>query len=404
MRDVNLFDKTFSVTEALTLVKGALKDITLVIQGEVTGIKTGRNYSAVYFSIKDSESVMPCLIWKNRYAGIGFELKEGMLVNLTGNFSVYTKKGQMSFDAFKIEQAGEGQLRAQVNKLIEKLQKEGLTDEANKNEIPAYPQKIGVVTSGAGAVIHDVLRTIRRRVRGLEIQFWGVSIEGKTASQEMANAIKNLDENGLDVILLVRGGGSFEDMMPFNDEELCRTIYESKTPVVTGIGHHQDVTVADLVSDLHASTPTAAAEIITQNLMELPVHMEDERLRINDTMSLKIEGLRRALDARKLKLDAKSPENVLGQQKMRLDFCTMRMQKLASSIFGDAKNKIRSTGQRLDALSPLAVLTRGYSYTQNSQNCVIKSIDDCDLHDNITVVLSDGKLLCEVKEKGEKRG
>ena len=399
MRDVNLFDKTFSVTEALTLVKGALKDITLVIQGEVTGIKTGRNFSAVYFSIKDAESVMPCLIWKNRYSAMDVQLKEGMLVNLTGNFSVYTKKGQMNFDVQRVEKAGEGELRAKVNALIEKLTKAGITDASNKKEIPAYPERIGVITSGSGAVIHDILRTIRRRAKGIEVNFCGVAVEGEDAPAQMFEAVRNLDAEGLDVILLVRGGGSFEDMVPFNDEGLARAIYEAKTPIVTAIGHEQDTTVADLVSDLRASTPTAAAEIVTQNLMELPEKLQDEAYVLSDIVSAKIDELARALREQKLRLDATSPANVLQQQRMRLDYDLMRMQKLPESILSANKLKLSASAKRLEDLSPLSVLTRGYSYTKDANNKVIKSASTCEVEDLVTVVLSDGKLQCEVKGK-----
>lgn len=399
MRDVNPFDNTLSVTEALSLVKSALKNNVFVIQGEVTGIKSGNNYSAVYFSIKDATSAMPCLIWKNRYKELDFDLEEGMLVNLTGNFSIYTKKGQMNFDVLNVERAGEGQLRAKVNALIKKLADEGITDASNKKEIPAYPEKMGVITSGSGAVIHDILRTVRRRTKGIEVNFWGVAVEGGDASTQMLEAVRNLDAEGLDVILLVRGGGSFEDMMPFNDEALSRAIFEAKTPIVTAIGHDQDTTVADLVSDLRASTPTAAAEMVTQNLEELPKKLQDEAYILSDIMSARVDKLVHELKMQKTRLDSTSPDNVLMQQRMRLDFDLMRMQKLPATIVSEKKEKVGFSAKRLEALSPLSVLTRGYSYTKDASNNVIKSIRNCEIDDSVTVVLSDGKLQCEVKGK-----
>ncbi len=402
MRDVSEKEYVLSVTEAISVAKSALDELVLVIRGEVTDLKISNSYSAVYFSIKDDKSKLPCLMWKNRYEKSDFDLEEGMLVNVVGKFSIFSKNGRMNFDVFEFQPAGAGAEREKVAKLIEKLDKEGFFDEEHKKEIPRYPERIGIITSGAGAVVHDILRTIKRRASCLEINFYGVKVEGESAKDQMCEAILSLDEESLDVILLARGGGSFEDMMPFNERELAEAIYEAKTPIITGIGHEPDTTIADLVSDLRASTPTAAAEIITRNLVDVPQKLQDESYILSDTLSTKIEMFRNNLRQRKLVLDKLSPRGVLDQQKMRFDFDISQMIKLKGLIANSRRKKVCHCAKRLDDLSPLSVLTRGYSYAQRVDKKVIKSIRDCEIGDDIFVTLGDGSLSCEVKGKGGK--
>lgn len=400
MLDVSEKDYVLSVTEALEKVKTSLEEFVLVIRGEVSDLKISSSYAAIYFSLKDDKSKLPCLIWKNRYEDSPFDLEEGMLINVVGRFSVFSKNGKMNFNVFEFQPAGVGAEREKVAKLIEKLDKLGFFEESNKKEIPAYPEKIGVITSPAGAVIHDILRTIRRRTRGLEISFYGVKVEGDTAKKQMCEAIRTLDKENLDVILLARGGGSFEDMMPFNDEDLAQEIFECSTPIITGIGHEPDTTIADLISDFRASTPTAAAEIITRNLVEVSEKLQDEVYVLSDTLSTILGNLTADLEKKKLKLENLSPSSTLEQQKMRFDFDLAKMFQLKRTLVNARRAKVISLAKRLDVLSPLSVLTRGYAYAQSEDSKVIKSTDDCDVADIISVTLVDGALKCEVKDKG----
>ena len=398
MQDLVFSSDAITVTEALKFADSLLCEITLVVRGEVTDVKDRSYYKAVYFSIKDDSSVLKCHIWKNRLTSAGGEIREGALVNLTGKFSIYAKKGDMSFDVTSIEAAGEGELRRKVNELIEKLKAGGHLDAKNKKELPAYPEKIGLVTSGAGAVVHDVLRTIRRRCASIEVYFWGVNVEGKTAATQMISAIEALDAEGLDAILLVRGGGSFEDMMPFNDEALCGAILSARTPIVTGIGHEPDTTVADLVADFRASTPTAAAEIITKNLVDLQQSIYAAADMLSDTMSAIIDSSKQSLERQKFRLDAISPVGVYEKQKMRISFAREKMLSIANEFVKGRGLELAASAKRLEALSPLAVLSRGYACAYNESNKIIKSVDDCNVGEKLNLKVVDGVLKCEVKD------
>lgn len=364
-------DQIFSVSQAIKLANIALQSSTLVIEGEVTSIKDGANYKAIYFSIKDDKSTLSCLVWKNVYRELGVELTEGALVQLTGNFSIYAARGSLSFDVKNIELAGEGKLRMKVAKLAEKLRKEGLFDDSKKLPLPKLPRRIGLVTSGSGAVVHDVIRTVRRRAFGVEIVFCGVQVEGDSAPKDMIHALKVLQGEGVDVIILGRGGGSFEDLMPFNDEDLAREIASSIVPIVTGIGHEPDNSIADMAASRRASTPTAAAEIVTQGYLELA----------------------QSISVYKRHLESLSPASILKENKMAFDFSCQRFLNIA--ILDRFKNSLALSAKKLEALSPTASLSRGYAFVTKG-DALLKSVSQVKAHDKVQINLIDGKIDCEV--------
>lgn len=252
-----------SVSAAMALAKGALEHVTVRLVGEVSQVNAKAGYKAVYFTVKDQNAALPCMMWNNRYHASGVELVVGQLVELTGRFSLYVAKGRMNFDVFSVALAGEGNLRLQVANLARKLEAEGLTSPERKLPVPLYPLRIGVVTSPRGAAVHDVLRTLRRRFPVAQVLLAGVPVEGANAPAGIVEGMRAVYRAGAEVVLVVRGGGSFEDLMPFNDETLARKIVQCPIPVVTGIGHEPDTSIADLVADLRTSTPTAAAEAVS---------------------------------------------------------------------------------------------------------------------------------------------
>jgi exodeoxyribonuclease VII large subunit len=399
VQDLNFLDETISVSDAINFADSLLKEIVFVVQGEVTDIKDRSSYKAIYFSIKDEKSILKCHIWKNRISEDDFSLEEGSLVNLTGRFSIYAKRGDLSFDVLDVKLAGEGDLRAKVNKIIEKFRDQGYFDPENKKELIDFPERIGLITSGAGAAIHDVIRTIKRRAKSIEINFYGVGVEGKNASHDILSALKTLDDESLDCILIVRGGGSFEDLMPFNDEDLCRGIFNAKTPIVTGIGHEPDTTIADLVADVRASTPTAAAETITANLVDLDEMVKGGLTSLNNLISFNLFSTKQKIEQCKTHLDHLSPKNVLREQKMNYDYAYMRLRQVGLDMFSKSKSELSNYAKRLEDLSPLSVLSRGYAYVSREEGNVIKAARECNVDDNIIVRFSDGKVKCEVKEK-----
>ena len=252
-----------SVSGAMALAKGALEGVTVRLVGEVSEVSNKPGYKAVYFTVKDQRAALPCMMWNNRFQASGVRLAVGQLVELTGRFTLYAPKGRMNFDVFSIALAGEGNLRMQVANLARKLEAEGLMAPARKRPVPAYPALVGLVTSPRGAAVHDVLRTLRRRFPLARVLVAGVAVEGSSAPAGIVEGMRAVVRAGAEVVLVVRGGGSFEDLMPFNDEGLARMIAKCPVPVVTGIGHEPDTSIADMVADLRASTPTAAAEAVS---------------------------------------------------------------------------------------------------------------------------------------------
>lgn len=263
--------ETVTVTQAMNAAKRGLEQIRLTVVGEVSELNDKPGYKAVYFTVRDDKSAMPCLMWRNQYRVCGMQLRAGMLVELTGYFSCYTAKGRMQFSVNRMAPAGEGTLRLQVAQLARKLEAEGLMDASRKRRTPALPKRIAVVTSPRGKAVHDVIRTLRRRYPMGELYVCGVPVEGEGAPQHIIEGLRVACEADPepDVILLVRGGGSYEDLMPFNDESLARAVAACPIPVVTGIGHEPDNSICDMVADLRCSTPTAAAEAVAPSVAEL---------------------------------------------------------------------------------------------------------------------------------------
>ncbi|OUO88943.1 exodeoxyribonuclease VII large subunit [Gordonibacter sp. An230] len=247
----------------MALAKGALEGIVVRLVGEVSEVSNKPGYKAVYFTVKDERAALPCMMWNNRFNAAGVELRVGQLVELSGRFTLYAPKGRMNFDVFSLSLAGEGRLRQQVAELARRLKAEGLMDPARKRSLPSYPLVVGLVTSPRGDAVHDVLRTLRRRFPLARVLLAGVTVEGATAAAGIVEAMRCVVEAGAEVVLIVRGGGTYEDLMPFNDERLARTIARCPVPVVTGIGHEPDTSIADMVADVRASTPTAAAEAVS---------------------------------------------------------------------------------------------------------------------------------------------
>lgn len=288
-----------SVSQAVDLAAGALDALPqLTVIGEVTGFRGPNARSGhCYFQIKDDTAAVDCIIWRGSYAKRTFEFRDGMEVQFTGSFNLYKATGRMSFVAKSFSLAGEGLLRQQVAQLAEKLRREGLMDESRRKFIPALCTRVAVVTSLSGAVIDDVKRTLRRRNPLVELICVGAKVQGEGAEAELISALNRAAAitPAPDCILLVRGGGSFEDLMTFNNEALARAVAACPVPVITGIGHEPDTSICDMVSDRRCSTPTAAAESVAPAITDLV-----------DVTNVRARRLARAMDARVKQADASS--------------------------------------------------------------------------------------------------
>lgn len=292
--------EALSVSQAVEVAAGALDALPqLIVLGEVTGFRGPNARSGhCYFQIKDDSAALDCIIWRGSYAKRTFELRDGMQVQFVGNFNLYKPTGRMSFVAKSFALAGEGLLRQQVAELAEKLRREGLMEPARKRRIPVFCTRVAVVTSLSGAVIDDVKRTLRRRNPLVELICVGAKVQGEGAPAELIEALRRAAAitPAPDCILLVRGGGSFEDLMTFNDEALARAVAACPVPVVTGIGHEPDTSICDMVSDRRASTPTAAAESVAPAMGDLRDVLQTRAQRIQNAFQVIVHGARRDLD------------------------------------------------------------------------------------------------------------
>ncbi len=414
--------KVLSVSAAVRLTNSILHEHTFIIEGEVSELNNKPGYKAVYFTIKDEDASLPCMMWKNRFQASGIDLHLGVKVQVTGSFNVYAPTGRMSFDVARLVLAGEGDLRARVAQLAEKLRKEGLMDVSRKRPIPQLPQSIGLVTSPRGAVVHDVLRTLRRRYPLARVVFAGVPVEGANAAQQLSMALTSVAATDVEVILLVRGGGSFENFMPFNDEGLARTIASCSKPVVTGIGHEPDTTIADMVADLRASTPTGAAQAVSPQAGELQELLQNQALRLSGSLTQRLNTSAAFLGSIGSRPLFKDPTTLYASEMQTVDLMQETMERLGKtftqkqnhsldlaasafvrigkSLVVPYQSQAAVITSRLNDLSPLKILERGWSITRDNQGAIIKSVTQVKPQDHITVQLLDGVLACQIEDEG----
>lgn len=413
--------RVVSVTEAMMSAKQALENVRMRVVGEVSEFNDKPGYKAAYFTISDGGASMPCLMWRDQYEAGGVRLRCGMLVELAGNFSAYVPKGRMQFTVRSLSLAGEGNLRLQVAALARKLEDEGLMRPERKRVLPRYPERIAVVTSPRGKAIHDVLRTLRRRYPLAELFVAGVAVEGEGAVSAIVEGLRTAGSCSAQVVLLVRGGGSYEDLMPFNSEAVARAVAACPVPVVTGIGHEPDTSIADMVSDLRASTPTAAAEAVAPSVEELDVALVRERRALGRALQTRVQAaahsvarfaerpvLRdahavlgaaaQAIDLAGMRIRRALPER-LNRDVQRVEYSRGRLLRVGPRLIERPGASISMMSGRLEDLSPLAILARGYTATfADDGRTVIKSIKQVRAGEFVNVRVSDGRIRATVME------
>ncbi|MDR1083044.1 MAG: exodeoxyribonuclease VII large subunit [Coriobacteriales bacterium] len=390
--------QSLSVSQALALAKGSLEQINVTIIGEISELSDKPGYKAVYFTLSDSDAALSCLMWRNVQRQLDVELRRGMLVEASGAFTVYAAKGRMNFDVKKLRLAGEGELRLKVARLAKKLEAQGLMDPARKRPLPPYPTSIALITSPRGKAIHDVIRTLRRRYPLAEVLVVGVPVEGATAPKQLIEGLRVAQDSSAEVILLVRGGGSYEDLMPFNDEELAQAIAASALPVVTGIGHEPDNSIADMVADLRASTPTAAAERVVPDKSELAASLARMEASFTRSLTAMFETHALRLDGAAQRLQQAFPLK-FERDRQRIASLASRLATLGSKSLAPFTAFVELNAARLHDLSPLSALARGYSISYDQDGHVVSSVDAVKSDQQLSVRLVDGSLACTIKEK-----
>ena len=426
-RTEDLFQQTskvLTVSELTRSIRGTLetKFGAVWVQGEVSNYKLHPN-GHQYFTLKDARAQIACVIWRDTMAPLREPLVDGARVQIFGTVSVFEARGQYQINVQVVQPFGRGLLQAKFEALKRKLEAEGLFDPARKRPLPKFPRRIGIVTSPSGAAIRDILNVLRRRAPWLSILISPVRVQGTGAAQEIAVAIRELatpNENfaPLDLIVVARGGGSIEDLWEFNEEIVARTIASANVPIVSAIGHEIDFTIADFVADLRAPTPSAAAELIVPDIVDLRRHldasargigrellnrMRDAQQRLDHAretlqrcLGHKIDNYRRGLAHTLAALQARSPARELMLRRNRFGDLQRRLRESPARVLENARHRFQKIEGILRVLGPEATLRRGYSITTDERGKLIRSVAVVRSKMKIKTRVSDGEFRSEV--------
>jgi len=393
----------YTVHEFTLAVKGILtggqfNDVW--IRGEISNFKNHTSGHR-YFTLKDKNSSLQCVMFKWHGQNLRFELEHGMKVLILGDLDVYEQRGQYQLKVRAIRPDGIGELYKAFEQLKNKLAMEGLFSPEHKKALPRFPIKIGIATSETGAVLHDILNVLKRRYP-VSVLFIPTIVQGESASSSIVRSIELLNRTDVDLMILGRGGGSLEDLWAFNEEIVARAIFNSKLPIISAVGHETDFTIADFVADIRAPTPSAAAEIAVPDRQELynqvmrlkELLIERQRRNIRDR-SLRIDEIRRSVDPQILMEKLSDHMQYLDDIAQRQVLSMQRVLEMRTSQFGACTGK-------LDAVSPLRTLSRGYSIAMKyPEKTLVRWISDVEKNDEIQILVNDGKIKCGVHDKEE---
>lgn len=419
--------KIYQVGELTHRIKAILEDEVGIVwlEGEVSNLSRPAS-GHLYFTLKDEVAQIKAVLFRGNQAGLRVEIKDGLKIRVQGNITVYEKSGQYQMLVRRVELAGKGSLQEQFELLKEKLAREGLFESARKKPLPLLPRRIGIVTSPSGAAIRDMLNILGRRFPNLHIQIAPVRVQGEGAAKEIADAIDFLNaRGGYDVLIVGRGGGSLEDLWSFNEEVVARAIVRSRIPVISAVGHEVDFTISDFVADLRAPTPSAAAELVVQPKAAFEEQLSALSRHLASALQTRVLELHNRLTRaggsyvfkepanlllrhrQRLELMRKSLktelQNTVTERHQRVDEAGMRMTHAIQMLSGKSGERVKRLAAQLQALSPLAVLDRGFSITRKAGGGVVKSFADLKKGDEIETLLARGSIVSEVSKTSKER-
>jgi len=394
-------EQTLTVTQLNNFIKDIIESEPMLsnvyVCGELSNYKmypSGHHY----FTLKDRESSIRCVMFRRNAARLRFRPENGMRVIVTGRVSVYPRDGAYQLYCEAISPEGIGDLQMAFEQLKTKLSEEGLFDAAHKKPLPQFPGRIAIITSSAGAAVHDMIRILGHRWPMAKLLVLPVRVQGVEAPPEIVGAIRYANEFDVaDVIITGRGGGSIEDLWAFNDERVARAIYESRIPVISAVGHEPDVTISDYVADRRASTPSNAAEIVVPDRRELLDALESYDIRASQAMRKKLSQLSDRLESYRNKQVLKSPTAYIDNRRIELDRSRDRLIRAQEQILNRSKQQFISLTAALEAMSPLKVLIRGYAIASDSEGKCVKSISELAVDDRLCLTFSDGSAGCIVQ-------
>ena len=397
VRQLNLYAKS--------LIEGDLRLNDIYVTGEISNFKNHYASGHLYFTLKDNDAAIRCVMFKGYTSQIRFRVEDGLKVILRGRVSIYEKDGQFQFYAQEMHADGLGDISLQFEQIKEKLSKEGLFSDESKRAIPRFPKRIAVVTSETGAAVQDIMNILSRRWKLSEIMLCPVLVQGENAANDM---IKTLDRIyklfNCDLIIIGRGGGSIEDLWAFNNEALARKIYESPIPVISAVGHETDFTICDFVADLRAPTPSAAAELAVPDSQEYLLKLNEYSNRFKTALKSKLDLNKSKYLSLANSLYLNKPlQALLEKPAQEVDTLYDSLLRSFEAKVSNYKARLSQNLTALDALSPLKVLARGYSVAKVSGK-TLTSVKNARIGDNLTLRVSDGTLECEIKDIGENNG
>ena len=393
---------------------------TIFVKGEISNFKK-HTTGHLYFSIKDETSKINVIMFKNQANKLLFEPSDGAKVLITGRISIYEATGSYQIYANEMLEDGLGNLYLAFEKLKRKLANEGLFDEAHKKPIPKLPERIGVVTASTGAAIKDIISTIKRRFPLTEIYLFPALVQGDQAALDIASKIKQANNYPIDVLIVGRGGGSLEDLWPFNEEIVARAIYDSNVPIISAVGHEVDFTISDFVADMRAPTPTGAAEMAVPNIHDVLNNLEQFKIRLSESIYKKINFSRLYLDSLTNSYVIKNPMMMFEQKQQKIDILTEKLQSVIAYQLDSAKTHLNNLKKsyilvnpqniylnqqkellniiaKMELLNPLKVLKRGYTITYKDNN-IVNSINEVNINDKLNIHFSDGEVKVIVEDK-----
>ena len=388
-----------SVTDLNKYIKNKIAEdenlSNIIVKGEISNFK--HHYTGhLYFTLKDENSLIKCIMFKSYAQKLNFEPKDGMKVYIFGAVSVFERDGVYQIYAKAMEQDGLGDLYTKYQKLKEELEKKGLFDESHKQKIPMFPKVVGVLTSQTGSVIRDIINVSTRRNPNVYIRLLPVPVQGEGAAEKIAYGIDYMNKNQLaDVLILARGGGSLEDLWPFNEEVVANSIYNSKIPIISAVGHETDFSISDFVADLRAPTPSAAAELAVPDIYEVKQKINTYQNRLKMALTKKMEIMKLRYEKCMSSSVFKEPTRRINENYIKIDTYVKQLENLINKVKEKNKNKYIELVSKLDTLSPLKTLTRGYSIVEK-EGKIIKSVADLNTEDEISIRLKDGNKQAKI--------
>ena len=397
--------QVLSITQLNEYIRGKLDNDPLLngiaVRGEISNYKvypSGHHY----FTLKDEGASLKCVMFKGNAIRLRFRPDNGVKVIAMGKISVYPRDGVYQLYCTAMAMDGIGDLYAAFEQLKAKLAAQGLFDPAHKKPIPKYPGTIGIVTSSAGAAVHDMIRILRKRYPLTQVRLLPVRVQGVEAPGEIAAAIRYANFHNLaDLLIVGRGGGSIEDLWAFNDEQVARAIYESDIPVISAVGHEPDVTIADFVADLRAATPSNGAELSVPDQDALRQNLDSMSQSMAAALHRQVKSARQHLHILAQSPALRSPTGYFEQKSQAVNFLRNRLISAESRILEGKQRRFVGLTSKLDAMSPLKVLTRGYSMVETPTGEIVKSVHQIETGDHIRITLPDGKLTASVTQKEE---